>query len=238
MLSLLRRAARPLGMLRASAGDATQPARNDAALSSEWKRLRERVAMLERQLEELGVDPTSTSPGERDHHASEAATKTDLLYCFRLLLGRLPGEAEWSLHQRWVGQPLKDVVTLYLQSLEFTNRRLLKPPLLDLQIVDLPRFRMYVAPTDLAVGKNILACQTYEPPVTRAVERVLRSGMVFVDVGANVGYFSLLGASLVNTTGKVFAFEPSETNVKTLHLSAVLNGFQNIQVFPLAAGSA
>ena len=49
----------------------------------------------------------------------------------------------------------------------------------------------------------------YEIHVQRALLQALTPGAVFYDVGANVGYFSLLGARLVGEKGRVFAFEPS-----------------------------
>src|SRR5215204_2590574 len=54
----------------------------------------------------------------------------------------------------------------------------------------------------------------YEPPVRRALMEHLRPGMVFYDVGANVGYFSLLAAAIVTRSGTVYAFEPVAKNVK------------------------
>lgn len=51
---------------------------------------------------------------------------------------------------------------------------------------------------------------SFERLETRIVRKVLRPGMTFVDVGANVGYYTALGARLVGPTGAVFAFEPSE----------------------------
>lgn len=51
--------------------------------------------------------------------------------------------------------------------------------------------------------------KVYEPYETSLVKRYLKPGMVVVDVGANVGYYALLAASLVGEKGKVLAFEPS-----------------------------
>lgn len=48
----------------------------------------------------------------------------------------------------------------------------------------------------------------YEPDETALLERVLEPGDVFVDAGANIGYFSAVAASLVGPTGQVHAFEP------------------------------
>jgi len=50
----------------------------------------------------------------------------------------------------------------------------------------------------------------YEPPVTDAIVKTLRAGDVFVDVGANIGYFAVLAAAVVGDAGRVIAFEPHE----------------------------
>jgi FkbM family methyltransferase len=49
----------------------------------------------------------------------------------------------------------------------------------------------------------------WEPNLTRFLERRLKSGDVFVDIGANIGYFTLQASRLVGDTGKVIAFEAS-----------------------------
>jgi FkbM family methyltransferase len=58
------------------------------------------------------------------------------------------------------------------------------------------------------VGRMIYV-GAYEREETSAVIRRLRPGMTFVDVGANVGYFTLLASRLVGPTGRVIACEPS-----------------------------
>lgn len=50
---------------------------------------------------------------------------------------------------------------------------------------------------------------TFEPYESAQVKKYLKPGMTFVDVGANVGYYTLLAASLVGSGGRVLAFEPS-----------------------------
>src|SRR5579863_8811720 len=51
---------------------------------------------------------------------------------------------------------------------------------------------------------------SFEREETGIVRRTLRPGMTFVDVGANVGYYTALAAQLVGPSGSVFAFEPSD----------------------------
>ena len=62
----------------------------------------------------------------------------------------------------------------------------------------------------------------------------LRPGDIFVDVGANIGLFSLIAARLVGHSGKVYAFEPGGRTYERLTNNVNLNGFNNLSSFPLA----
>lgn len=78
---------------------------------------------------------------------------------------------------------------------------------------------------------------TYEPPIQRVVVSNLIRGDVFFDVGANIGFFSLIAARCVGNEGQVYAFEPVPTNAAALVQSAQLNGFDTIRVFPEAVAA-
>lgn len=78
----------------------------------------------------------------------------------------------------------------------------------------------------------------WEPAITALVRSHLKPGHVFVDVGANVGYYSLLAAQAVGDTGHVIAFEPSPTVRGQLAANIDRNGLGGrITVHPVAAGS-
>ena len=64
----------------------------------------------------------------------------------------------------------------------------------------------------------------------------LRPGMVFYDLGANIGLFTLLAARLVGGTGKVFSFEPDSENATRLRRNIERNGFTNVTVVDAGAG--
>ncbi len=96
-------------------------------------------------------------------------------------------------------------------------------------------FRLYVDPTDYAVGHTIARTGAYEPDVTAVVRATLGQGATFLDVGANIGWFSLLGAALVGTSGRVVAIEPNPVNVAILANSLRENGFANVDVLAVAA---
>lgn len=74
-----------------------------------------------------------------------------------------------------------------------------------------------------------------EPELIHLLARVLRPGDLAVDVGANIGFFSLLMAQLVGETGEVLAIEPGVNNHEKLYANIRANGFQNIDVLRVAA---
>jgi FkbM family methyltransferase len=77
-----------------------------------------------------------------------------------------------------------------------------------------------------------------EASLQRALERLLEPGSVFIDIGANVGFFTLLGARLVGPSGKVIAFEPHAENVQRLRRNVELNAFSNVEVIVKAVSDA
>ena len=95
-------------------------------------------------------------------------------------------------------------------------------------------FRIHVDPTDYAVGHTLARTGSYEPEVSATLRTVLGEGATFVDIGANIGWFSLLGASLVGPGGRVIAIEPNPRNVALLRQSAKDNGYDNIEVLAVA----
>lgn len=79
---------------------------------------------------------------------------------------------------------------------------------------------------------------TNELPVQLALADVLRPGDVFIDIGANVGFFSMLAARLVGRSGEVFALEPVPDNVAAVRANARRNRFGNVTVLRLAASDS
>jgi FkbM family methyltransferase len=65
---------------------------------------------------------------------------------------------------------------------------------------------------------------TYEPELQSALRELIPAGAVIFDVGANIGYVSLLLAKAAGETGKVFAFEALPSNVDQLRHNVALNG--------------
>jgi FkbM family methyltransferase len=77
---------------------------------------------------------------------------------------------------------------------------------------------------------------TSERPVQETLVGQLRPGDIFYDIGANVGFFSLIGARAVGAAGRVYAFEPVDENAQAIARNARLNRFDHITVLEVAAG--
>ncbi len=70
--------------------------------------------------------------------------------------------------------------------------------------------------------------EIYEPLETQLLLKRLKPGQTFVDIGANIGYYTLLAARQVGPAGRVYAFEPDEENFKLLQKNTEINGYSNV----------
>ena len=166
----------------------------------------------------------------------DRATEADILACFRLLLGRAPNPEEWAGHSARAGEALGPVVSGYVNSLEFHRRRLQDPAAgVAPQVAELYGVRILASADDLAVGCQVLN-GAYEPEVVAVFESLLRPGMHVVDVGANIGVFTMLAGRLVGPEGSVLAVEPNPRNARMVEASRRLNGFAHVTVLQAAAG--
>lgn len=98
-------------------------------------------------------------------------------------------------------------------------------------------FSIWLDPANRAVDEYIFIHRNWETRIGAVIEKHLSEGAVFVDAGANIGYFSLQAASVVGSTGAVVAFEPIARVAQQITKSASVNQFNNITVRPVALGS-
>lgn len=180
-------------------------------------------------------DPALGQPAW-DVNLPATVTPSDLFHCFRLLLDRTPDQQEWLSQYARVGDDLTQLVTSFLHSREFMDRHLLDPVAGKWELVQLPDFKMYVSLDDDFIGGSIIRTREYEPHLSRVFRQHIRPGMQVLDIGANMGYFSLLAASLVGPGGRVYSWEPSSSNVRMLRASQIVNHFSNIEIVQAAAG--
>jgi FkbM family methyltransferase len=84
-----------------------------------------------------------------------------------------------------------------------------------------------------AVG---FATGTAELPLQNALIRELRPGITFFDIGANIGFVTMIAARAVGPTGRVVAFEPVPENVAAIKKNLALNGIDWVDVRQAAIG--
>ncbi|MAV76169.1 MAG: hypothetical protein CL691_06075 [Cellvibrionales bacterium] len=82
--------------------------------------------------------------------------------------------------------------------------------------------------TDIHISEQIIQNGIWESYETSILEALLFPGATFIDVGANIGYYSLIGAMLVGDNGRVVAFEPEQDNFSLLEKNLSFNKINNV----------
>lgn len=137
----------------------------------------------------------------------------------RIILS-LPGKFASSIAGKGINR-LPIVLSIY----RFFYRRL-KPS--GIVLVDVQDSKMYVDSRDTGISPFLLVWGVYERYETELFKNLVKKGMIVVDVGANIGYYTLLAARCVGEEGKVFAFEPNPDNYALLCKNIEVNGYKNV----------
>lgn len=86
---------------------------------------------------------------------------------------------------------------------------------------------------DRIVSQELFFKGIFEPELTAVVQRLVLSDTVFVDVGAHIGYYTLIASSRAKK-GMVYAFEPQNDNFALLRRNVAANRLENVKLFNLA----
>jgi len=97
-------------------------------------------------------------------------------------------------------------------------------------------YRLWFHPSELSY--QLYQNRSYFRQDEAIMDRILRPGDVFVDIGANIGTWVLYAAHLVGPAGHVYAFEPHPKTAHYLQRNVALNSFQNITIFSCAVGDS
>jgi FkbM family methyltransferase len=142
----------------------------------------------------------------------------------------------------WVRAAILALLTHHSRQVRpFEIRLLIKESIFEdygrnpLRLKRVREFSILLNQSDRVISSSIASLGWWDLGTTKLVQRVLKEGSVFVDVGANVGWFTLLGARIVGKKGIVLAFEPEPTNAGLLRRSIQLNNDNNVRLFELAA---
>ena len=80
------------------------------------------------------------------------------------------------------------------------------------------------------IDRKIILTSNHDPIVFELISNILKPQGIFLDIGANIGYFSLLAARLPDV--QVISFEPSPREIVRFYRNIALNRFSNITLFP------
>jgi FkbM family methyltransferase len=111
------------------------------------------------------------------------------------------------------------------------HKRIFKPLNLFKGVTSLCRFDHSLrikADLDDWIQQNIFFTGTYDPSSIAYIKNLLNEGDTFIDIGANVGCFTLVASRTVGESGRVIAFEPVEMVFKKLEYNVKLNGQENV----------
>ena len=89
-------------------------------------------------------------------------------------------------------------------------------------------------PKDKVMSNEFFIHGIFEEFEISLFSSVLKKGFTVFDIGANVGYYTLLAASKVGELGQVYAFEPEQENFEILNKNITLNGYHNVKLMKYA----
>ena len=147
-------------------------------------------------------------------------TKSAIRGLARARLSAFPLSTEAA---EWYANKIKQWPAV-LGELNFQTRRELRAGMtMNLGVVDV-------------IERTLLTTNEWDPIVEKAIRACVQPGDTFLDVGANIGYFSLLASDLVGDTGRVVSFEPSARALSKLTTHLCLNQCSNVTVCSQAMG--
>ena len=106
----------------------------------------------------------------------------------------------------------------------------------DVRLHEVEGFSLYLDRADMSVAQ-VIRSGAYERHLLAFFKAFVRPGMHVIDAGANIGFYTLLSASLAGPLGRVWSFEPNPENARLVLASAAHNGFRNIELHPVALGN-
>lgn len=130
----------------------------------------------------------------------------------------------------------KGLASILVNALEL-KKAIYKLSASDFVIKKLDDFYLIVSINDGPISKPILLTNNWEPNITTTIKKYLKEDLNFLDIGANIGYYSLLVASNCKKA-KIYSFEPDTNNFKNFMTSITFNQLQeNIEAYPFAVSN-
>jgi FkbM family methyltransferase len=231
--------ARPFGWLTRVDGELLSGSATASYVTDDWSRLHGEIALASgRRDVDLLLDGSLSPTNVLLRRGGEPGTTSVRIHGFRSyqLFDEEPavlrpvevGVASQRGWSRFYGTPSGDLAER-IRYLRFC--RLDEPRLMHwfdgLEVLVVPGQQ---------ISQAVYLSGTYEPTTTAVLQRLLHEGDTFIDVGANVGMFTMIASRCVGRAGRVVAFEPSGREFARLRYHIDHNRLDNIEALQMAAG--
>ncbi len=162
--------------------------------------------------------------------ATESGTPTlfDVYFAHRLAGRPEPRPTEWPRWEAEVNAGGLDFATLMKRMAPTSDGQA------SLRRLELDGYVMVIDADDPALGRAHTYAADIEPHVTAQFRRFVRPDSTVLDIGANMGWYTLLAAKLA-PRGRVIAVEAHPGNVRLIEQSLAINAFNNVEIWPVAA---
>lgn len=154
--------------------------------------------------------------------------RDEVIWAFRLFLRREPESEEVIRYHQEAFHDRNDMIDGMQRSVEYRAQNNLSRQWLVTPVFGEQRY-LWVNMYDSFVSRGCLA-DDWEPAETSAIRALLKRGDVFLDIGANIGWFTLLASTLIGPSGRIHAFEPREDTCRYLRKSVALNDLSDMVI--------
>jgi FkbM family methyltransferase len=168
-----------------------------------------------------------TGSSQAPHDVHHDLTTEHIIWAYRLFLDREP-DNDTVVRQKlraWSNTP--ELRAEFMTSPEFRAKNpdlaYTSDPTIVIKEIE-ENLRLFIDLSDYVIGLNILR-GSYERSELDLVRKVVHSGQTVLDIGANIGLFSMIMAARVGPGGHVYAFEPMPMNADLLEHSIAENRF-------------
>lgn len=108
---------------------------------------------------------------------------------------------------------------------------------LDRAVLDFGKFRLAVDAKDDGIAAELALDRMHEPYGTRILQSILRDGMTVVELGANIGYYTMQECAQCHLA-RVVAIEPNPASFEILKENVAINGLEGVSLYNLAVSDA
>jgi FkbM family methyltransferase len=156
---------------------------------------------------------------------SDKGSNSHMQKALKKLVSILPAEAPRKLYHAALKVPVaRDILGRVVRSIIPEK-------------VEVNGMTIFLDQEDIAVS-GTLALTGFESYETDLFIQALKPGMTVLDIGAHIGYYSLLAARAVGPAGHVYSFEPEPRNNALLRKNIAANGLKNVNIIDVAASDA